>query len=362
MLAKLTQFVSRTLRPRVRKRAPFLISISICIVSLGLYAAVYMRPQPNAVIQFLANIELKTLDVRFQLRGGRPPGPAVVVVAVDQKSEDVLGRWPFPRSYFAQAVNFLRDAHARVIAFDFNFPQADANSGLEALRSVREDYDRMVDPSLHAPGFESRLKSREVAADNDQQFAAALSHFDNAILGYFDISREAAKSQNQERLKEFLDILSYQAYPQIVNPQYAKDFNGPIAVGISPNLPQFSTNAKNFGFLDIVSDPDGVVRREPTVVLIQGSFYPSLDVAAALAYSNNALDQVKVVFDPSGVERIVLGERIIPTDPQGFVHLDYDGGAHTFPTYSLADVVQRRVATRAIPRPAGADRPHRPRH
>ena len=164
------------------------MSASICIVSVALYAAVYLRAHPNPLLQFLANIELKTLDVRFQLRGTRAPGPAVVIVAIDQKSEDVLGRWPFPRSYFAQAVDFLREAHARVIAFDMNFPQVDANSGLEALRSVREDYDHLVAPPLHAPAFESKLKSREAAADNDQQFADALSRFDNAILGYFFIS------------------------------------------------------------------------------------------------------------------------------------------------------------------------------
>ena len=79
------------------------------------------------------------------------------------------------------------------------------------------------------------------------------------------------------------------------------------------------------------------------MVEFQGSFYPSLDVAAALAFTNNSLDQVKLVFNPSGVEKIVLGKLNIPTDPKGFVQIDYDGPAGTFPTYSLADVVQGRL-------------------
>ena len=197
---------------------------------------------------------------------------------------------------------------------------------------------------MHTAAFESKLKSREAAADNDKQFADALSRFDNAILGYFFISPEEAKSQNQERLKQFLDILSFQAYPQIIHPEYEKNFEGPEAQGISPNLPEFAANAKNFGFFYIDPDPDGIVRREPAVVEFQGNFYPSLDVAAALAYTNNSLDQVKVIFNPSGVERIVLGQLTIPTDRQGFVQIDYDGGAGTFPTYSLADVVQRKLS------------------
>ena len=327
-----------------QNRVPFLLSAAICIISLGLYAAVYMLPHPNVVLQLLDNIELKTLDVRFELRGPRIPGPAVVIVAIDQKSQDVLGRWPFPRTYFAQAVDFLREAHARVIAFDINFPQPDENSALQALRSIRGDYNHLVEPPLRTPAFESTLKSREAAADNDKQFADALTRFDNIILGYFMVSPEEAKSQNQERLKDFLNLLTFQAYPQIVHPKYAENFNGPEAEAISPNLPQFASNAKNFGFFDIYPDHDGVVRRAPAVLSFQDAFYPSLDVAATLAYTDNSLDQVKVIFNPSGVEEIVLGQLTIPTDPQGFVQLDYDGGAGTFPTYSLADVVQRKLS------------------
>jgi adenylate cyclase len=342
MLGKLVQFASRAAR-FARNRAAFLISASICIVSVTLYWGTYLLPHPNPLLRLLVNIELKTLDVRFQMRGQRDPGPAVVIVAIDQKSQDVLGRWPFPRSYFAQAIDFLREAHARVIAFDMNFPQVDANSGLEALRSVREDYDHLVAQPERTPAFEAKLKSREAAADNDKQFADALSRFDNAILGYFFVSPDEAKSQNQERLKQFLDILSFQAYPQIEHLEYKQNFEGPEAQGISPNLPEFAANAKNFGFFYVDPDPDGVVRRDPTVADFQGGFYPSLDVAAALAYTNNSLDQVKLIFNPSGVERIVLGKLTIPTDRRGFVQIDYDGGASTFPTYSLADVVKGKL-------------------
>ncbi len=325
---------------------PILVSAVICVLSLGTYMRIYIWPQPTpgAFLQFVENIELKTLDARFQLRGDRPPGPAVVIVAIDPRSQDILGRWPFPRSYFGQAVDFLREAHARVIAFNMNFPQPDANSGLEALRSVQEDYERLVPPTSQSPGFEAKLKTRESTADNDKKFADALSRYDNAILGYFVISPDEARAQNQERVKAFLDILGFQAFPGTVHPEYAKNTDIPEAQALSPNLPDFASAAKNFGFFDIVPDADGIVRREPVVMSFQGNLYPSLDVAAALAYTNDSLDQVKLVFNPRGVEKITLGNRTIPTDRQGFVQLDYDGKSGTFPTYSLSDIVQRRLS------------------
>jgi adenylate cyclase len=79
------------------------------------------------------------------------------------------------------------------------------------------------------------------------------------------------------------------------------------------------------------------------MMLYQGSFYPSLDVAASLAYTNLSLDQINVVFNPNGLERIDFGTVAIPTDPRGYVQIDFMGPRGTFPTYSLSDVVQHKV-------------------
>ena len=54
-------------------RAGLVISGVTCVVSVGLYFAIYLVPHPNAALRFLADIELRTLDTRFQLRGPRPP-------------------------------------------------------------------------------------------------------------------------------------------------------------------------------------------------------------------------------------------------------------------------------------------------
>lgn len=323
-------------------RAGILISGTVCLISLALYVALYLAAHPHPMLRFLADIELRTLDVRFELRGPRPPGGDVVIVAIDQKSQDVLGRWPFPRSNFAEAVDALREAQARVIAFDVNFPQPDDNSALQALRQVRKEYEA-TRGIRQSGGFAACLRRLEAEADNDKKFAEALSRFDNVILGYFFLPKEEVQSQNQALASEFLNYLSFQAYPQVVNPQYAAKFEGPKYGGLSPNLPSFAVYAKNFGYFNVLPDLDGVVRREPVIIEFQGSFYPALDIAAALAFTNRPLEEVRVFFNPNGLERIDFGPVTIPTDPQGFVQIDYRGPAGTFPTYSFADLVQRKL-------------------
>ncbi len=335
---------TRLLRFARRHRAGLLISATVCVISLGLYVEVYLVSSPSPALSFLSTIELRTLDMRFQLRGMRPPGEKVVIVAIDQKSQDVLGRWPFPRSHFATMVDVLRESGARVIAFDVNFPQPDQNSALLALRDVREQYDKAARKGARNRAFDARLQTLEADADNDKKFAEALSRFENVILGYFFfLDEREARSQNKERVDEFLNYLSFQAYT-LINRQYAGKFEGIRFLGLSPNLPEFANYAKNFGYFNVTPDSDGVVRRIPATVYYQDNFYPSLDMAAYLAYTDQSLEKVTVFFNPNGLERIDVGPLSIPTDPRGFVQIDYHGEAGTFPTVSMVDVVQRKLS------------------
>lgn len=345
---RLAQLVSTLLARAKSYRVGALVGLAICLVSVSFYVGIYFLSLTNPLLQLLANIELKTLDLRYQLRGKVEPRSPVVIAAIDQKSEDALGRWPFPRKYFALAVDSLRQAGARVIAFDINFPQPDQNSARAALGQVRQDYQASLKNGKADPEFEVRLKSLQAEADDDKKFADALSHFDNVILGYFYLRGEEAETQNVERLNEFLNYLSFQAYPGVLHPEYAK---GSELLGnpqlqftsLSPNLGAFAANAKNFGYFNILPDPDGTVRREPVVIPFRGSYYPSLDVAAALAYQNLPLEQVNVVFNPNGLERIDFGQVRLPTDPLGFVMINYYGPARTFDTYSFSDIVAGKI-------------------
>jgi len=342
MARRLAKLASGSLHLLRQYRAGLLISFTLCLVSLVLYVDLYMVQRPSPFLDFLSNIELKTLDMRFKLRGKRTPGSAVVIVAIDQKSQDILGRWPFPRSVLAQAVDFLREAGTRVIAFDIDFPQPDQNSALQALQEVSKEYAVLVKQGARNPAFDARLKSLLADADNDKKFADALSRFDNAVLGYFVIPPQEARNQNPQLVQEFVNYLSFQAL-QVIPPKYAGKFEGAKAEALSPDLPLFAVYAKNFGFFNVFPDADGTVRREPVIIQFQGGFYPSLDIASALAYANYPLDQVRVFFNPNGLERIDLGPLSIPTDPMGFVQIDFHGPAGTFPTYSLADVVLNKV-------------------
>ena len=72
------------------------------------------------------NLELKSYDVRFALRGSLPvTNDDIAIVAIDQQSfDDLAQRWPFPRQFFAKLIENLTRAQARLIVFDVLFTEA----------------------------------------------------------------------------------------------------------------------------------------------------------------------------------------------------------------------------------------------
>jgi len=81
------------------------------------------------------NLELKSYDLRFALRG--PQGVdslGVVIVDIDDQSFfDLPSRWPFPRTYYARLIDNLTRAGARLILFDIIFSEPTASNPAEDL-------------------------------------------------------------------------------------------------------------------------------------------------------------------------------------------------------------------------------------
>jgi adenylate cyclase len=76
----------------------------------------------------LQRLEYTSVNERFNIRGRQAPPDDVVVVAIDDKSfEELDTRWPFRRKLHAQVIRNLTRAGAKVIAYDVQFTEPDAD-------------------------------------------------------------------------------------------------------------------------------------------------------------------------------------------------------------------------------------------
>ena len=72
----------------------------------------------------LRELELDSIDQRFEVRGERARPDAVAVVAIDGPTFSELGeRWPLRRRLHARVIDRLKAAGARVIAYDVQFTE-----------------------------------------------------------------------------------------------------------------------------------------------------------------------------------------------------------------------------------------------
>ncbi|NOY99744.1 MAG: adenylate/guanylate cyclase domain-containing protein [Chloroflexi bacterium] len=83
-----------------------------------------------SLITPVERFDLAARDAATRLRGVRPPNENIVIVAIDDFSFNWTGyRWPWPRAYLAEIVDWLNDAGAQVIGLDVFLFEADQDPG-----------------------------------------------------------------------------------------------------------------------------------------------------------------------------------------------------------------------------------------
>ena len=83
-------------------------------------------------------LESKSLDLRFRARGEVNPGPEVAIVAIDEKSLDKLGRWPWPRKTIARLIDNLTEYDVNSIGFDIVFAEPEQSSEADTIIDIEK--------------------------------------------------------------------------------------------------------------------------------------------------------------------------------------------------------------------------------
>jgi CHASE2 domain-containing sensor protein/signal transduction histidine kinase len=97
----------------------------------------------------------------------RPPPDGIVVVAIDNRSLQAIGRWPWPRSIHAAALDRLADAHARSVGYDVLFvePSTDDAELARAVRRVPTYLPLVIDvPGSDGAAYDIAMPAGPLAA------------------------------------------------------------------------------------------------------------------------------------------------------------------------------------------------------
>jgi adenylate cyclase len=270
------------------------VSLILCLV----IAATYATARGSS---FFQTIEGWTLNSRFQLRGARPSSDTVIIVAIDDRSLSLMGSWPPPRSLLADAVTRLQADGARVIAFDLLFAE-----------SRMEEGER--DPGEYG-------------------FARAVRLAGNVVLAFAFLFDPAHADHH-----ESADAIAEEGYLPTKIPAGSRPTGWPVPTAVLAPDRELREGA-HLGHVNIFLDPDGGLRFLNPIFGFGDSYYPALPIETARLYLGLDRGAIGAVLG----EGVRFGDRLLFTDRQMRLALNYRGPSGSFRQYSLAELVEGQV-------------------
>jgi adenylate cyclase len=133
----------------------------------------------SKIMQIANLIDQKFYDLRLIWRGARAPSPDIAVLAVDDRSLDIVGRWPWPREVLARALENAYKNGAKVIAADVVWSEPTDRPEARLVENIDN-----ASP-LPAP-IKDRFEKKLNETDNDLLFSQFIArHQNNFVLGNF---------------------------------------------------------------------------------------------------------------------------------------------------------------------------------
>ena len=332
------------------------IAFAASAIGLVLFAYSGIGENSKAAFVFLQDIEQRSLDLRFALRGSRTSDPRIVIVGIDEKTLEKIGSYPLPRSTYSALVRKLKQDGARVIAFDMTFPLEESSEALKVLDTLSSNIGKKN------PAERETIEALRQQADTDSQFVNALKDAGNVVLGQLFLDADRAKYVDSKKAEAYLNVIWAKAFPQVLkNKSGNQNFDldkawaqagGAVAEGVEPNLPQFAEAAASYGFFNINPDLDGTLRRALFMVRYrfgdEDFYFPSLDLEVLQQYEGIPDQKIAAFVSADGLDTIQFGEHRIHPRQDGTALINYTGPYHSYPQYSMTDVLDGKYPANAF--------------
>jgi len=248
----------------------------------------------------------KLRDEMFLLRGEIDTTQQIVIIDIDEKSLKKLGQWPWDREKIAQILLNLTDAGALIIGLDLFFAEKDTKS-----------------PAYLSKKYHLKINN----IDFDKELAYVLSNTPTISGFYFDFEHNYTKN-----------ILPN--IPAIFIEKQLKNEFLLNAKGFIGNIPILQNNTYSGGFINMIPDNDGVVRRIPLFIKYNSVLYPSLAFEMYRIATGNK--KIVINYSDAGIDSIQIGKQKIKTDRFGRLFINYRGDRYKFKYISAVDIYENR--------------------
>lgn len=252
-------------------------------------------------------LELRSQDIRFLIRGDQQPSGKIVIGTIDEKSIATLGRYPWPRVILAEVIRILSESGAKVIGIDLILTEPENNPEFQRIQKLITSFTTLGlltdDPNHQA--FFNELAEASEGVNYDMYLSEVIQKAGNVILAMI-----FGSSKNHSPKIESFDSAIYPI-----------DFLNQSAAGV--------------GFVNIIHDPDGAVRRAYPSLVFKDQMIPSFPVKIAQLYLNIPDHELRLV---NGVH-FQMGDIVMPLTKDNTFYINYYGNVETIPHISVSDIL-----------------------
>jgi adenylate cyclase len=242
--------------------------------------------------------ELGVLRAFYGLRGSLEPSPKIVIAAIDDKSLDKLGAWPWKRKVFSDLLSKLRKSGVTTIAFDTTFAQEVIGKDRRLLTLIGEKRDTVL-------GYAFYPLREDIPLDK----------------------RAWAMGENS------FDILAGQRIASTSRPSIEL----PSMAGVRAIPKSMRLKGGLLAFTNFLGTRKGPLISAPLVARYKNLLLPSLGLSVASRY----LSFTPLIRKDSrgNLTAVTIGEKAIPIDSSGQMFVDFTGPADSYRHISVVDIL-----------------------
>lgn len=272
-------------------------------------------------IDSMVNLQSKYFDTLQVLYPRASDNHHVVVVDIDEKSLSEIGQWPWDRVTMSHLIDNLKSYQVPLVGFDILFSEYDRTSPNLIAKQLQDRYPALANDLEKIPTNESILAKSMMSMPTVT--AQSSSHFPNQ----YPTPPSSIKAIIGEKPNQ---LLYY--FPHLLS-----------------NVPEIDAAAKGIGFISLIPEHDGIIRRIVLVNYINDNFYPALSAEMIrVAFQGNSF---VVKSNTQGIKSLIMqtprGKAQIPTDNLGRVWVHYSRPDHTNTKNSIyisaSDIINKTV-------------------
>lgn len=250
-------------------------------------------------------------------------GTSVRYIDIDNESLKRIGQWPWSRKKLAELVEKVRAAEAKVLVFDMVFAEPDRTT-----------------PSLLVPDLPETDMEWALVKEKLNSLTSHDTIFAQALAGMPSVTGFILTDAKLDRMPDL------KVNPGNVGDEPAVNYL-PTFSGATPTLAEIEAASAGNGSFNTLADADGIIRRVPILLALNGRMVPSISAEAIriisgrrsiIAKTPGASDEAN--FGATrGVTKIQVGKTPVPTteDGQIWIHFTKTEPARRIPAYQVLD-------------------------